>query len=125
MQVSDLLHLHERTQWIAKNGANGNPAEGTAGPKKRDVARSRAPSLKVPVPMGTLVKDKRGKKIGELVQQGDILRVCQGGQGGRGTVEPAPDKAPRPQSKKLQVRNHVLLPNLYLSCWLPVFVGLH
>jgi GTPase len=102
--VSDLLHLHERKRLVSKRGANGNPAEGTAGPKRRERTRIRAPALMIPVPMGTLVRDKRGNRLAELVQRGQAYRVCQGGRGGRGTLVPSHAKTVRRRDRKLQVR---------------------
>lgn len=89
LQVDSLLHLHERKKWVSKRGANGNPAEGTGGPKRRRAVQDSAPALKVPVPMGTVIKDKKGNLIAELIQPGNGYCICRGGAGGRGTLIPA------------------------------------
>lgn len=98
--VDSLLHLHEKKKWVAKKGANGNPAEGSGGPKRRARVVQSAPPLRVPVPPGTVVKDKKGKTLAELVQVGDAVCVCEGGRGGSGVVKPSGEKQTAKRSKQ-------------------------
>jgi len=39
--------------------------------------------------MGTVVKDKKGNLLAELIQPGDGYCICRGGDGGRGTLIPS------------------------------------
>lgn len=107
LQVDTLLHLHDRKKWVSKRGANGNPAEGTGGPKRRKQLQDSTPALKVPVPMGTVIKDKKANIIAELVQPGDGYCICRGGAGGRGTLIPA--KRQQPTTKR-EAKLEVLKP---------------
>ncbi|CAL8465933.1 g5469 [Coccomyxa elongata] len=100
--LDNLLHLHSRKTLTAKHGANGNPVEGTQGPRSRGKQQPRTPPLKVPVPMGTVVKRKRGGALlGELMNPGDTLLVARGGKGGLGVVWPAAQPSARPRGKFL------------------------
>lgn len=59
--LDSLLHLHKRKEWAGRRGAQGNPAVGSAGPKRlRDKKAATAP-LEIPVPPGTVVKRKGGQ----------------------------------------------------------------
>lgn len=94
--LDSLLHLHERTVYQAKNGANGNPALGSSGPRSRGKQRVRTPALRVPVPPGTVVRRKRGGALlGELIHPGDALLVARGGTGGIGVVAPSREQNQR------------------------------
>ncbi|KAK9836377.1 hypothetical protein WJX84_008093 [Apatococcus fuscideae] len=89
--VDTLLHLHKRKQYVAPNGANGNPAMGSAGPKTRHRDRPSTLPVVIPVPLGTVVKRKgTGRPLGELMHPGQRLLVARGGQGGLGVTSPAP-----------------------------------
>ncbi|KAK9819186.1 hypothetical protein WJX74_000064 [Apatococcus lobatus] len=89
--VDTLLHLHKRRMFAAPNGANGNPATGSSGPKTRHRGRPSTPPVIIPVPLGTVVKKKgTGRPLGELVHPGQQLLVARGGQGGLGVTSPAP-----------------------------------
>lgn len=133
LQVDSLLHLHERKKWVSKRGANGNPAEGTGGPKRRRAEQGSAPALKVPVPMGTVIKDKKGNLIAELIQPGNGYCICRGGAGGRGTLIPATKRTDGHTTKrdaKLEVRPHTPCCNaapqtLQLSRRMPRLALLH
>lgn len=55
----------------------------------------RTAPLKLRVPMGTVVKRKRGGAlVGELIRPGDTLLVARGGRGGLGLSRPAPRPKP-------------------------------
>jgi GTPase involved in cell partitioning and DNA repair len=88
MQVDNLLHLHERSVWTAAAGANGDPTQGSQAPKRLKRTSSHAKPLHVPVPMGTIVKSKKGTLLAELLRVGASYCVCQGGMPGRGVVMP-------------------------------------
>ena len=48
------------------------------------------PALRIPVPLGTVVKRKRGGALlGELLRPGQTLTVARGGSGGAGVVAPS------------------------------------
>ena len=93
----DLLHLHARATYTAKDGAAGDPARGTNAPRGGGAARAlaaagapppRAPPLVLRVPLGTVVKTKSGTLLGELLTPGETLCVAHGGVGGAGVVAP-------------------------------------
>ncbi|KAJ6412092.1 hypothetical protein OIU84_005202 [Salix udensis] len=50
-----------------------------------------ASTLRIPVPVGTVVKRKRGKLLADLAQPGDEILVARGGQGGISLIE-APER---------------------------------
>lgn len=57
--LDNLLHLHQRKQWIGAKGARGNPAVGSAGPKRNSkLKKADTPPLEIPVPPGTVIKRK-------------------------------------------------------------------
>jgi len=57
--VDSLLHLHRRKQYVGARGPNGNPAVGSAGPKRNEmVKKAVTPPMLIPVPPGTVVKKK-------------------------------------------------------------------
>eukprot|EP00884_Botryococcus_braunii_P016670 jgi/Botrbrau1/3687/Bobra.0008s0015.2 len=87
--VDSLLHLHERRVFIAEAGSNANPADGSGGPRGRKKVRKQMPALKLPVPLGTVVKRKRGGQLlADLVRPGQMVVVARGGLGGSGAVQP-------------------------------------
>jgi GTPase involved in cell partitioning and DNA repair len=58
--------------------------------------KALTPTLKIPVPLGTVVKRKRGSALmGELVNPGQTLIVARGGKGGMGVVRPGSEQAGR------------------------------
>lgn len=67
--LDSLLHLHKRKEWAGRRGAQGNPAVGSAGPKRlRDKKAATAP-LEIPVPPGTVVK-RKGGQVREVARGG-------------------------------------------------------
>lgn len=62
--LDSLLHLHRRKQWFGAKGAQGNPAVGSAGPKRNSqIKKAATPTLEIPVPPGTVVKRKSSGQV--------------------------------------------------------------
>lgn len=71
-----LLPLRYHTEFRAERGEHG-------GPSNRSGARGQ--DTIVAVPPGTAARDETsGETLGEVLQEGDRLRVARGGKGGRG-----------------------------------------
>ncbi|CAI9753412.1 unnamed protein product [Fraxinus pennsylvanica] len=79
-----LLEFHKKSRYNAKRGGNAN-AMGVLTSQLRDGLA--APSLRIPVPPGTVVKHKRGKLLADLARPGDEVLVARGGQGGISLLE--------------------------------------
>jgi GTP-binding protein len=87
--VSTLYHLEGRGRLAAEDGRPGGGAS-CSGRGGED--------LEVRVPVGTLVRDAdRGNLLKDLASDGERVRVCKGGRGGRGNARFATsvDQAPR------------------------------
>lgn len=87
--LNTLSSFRANQRFIADDGAKGGGSNKTG--------RS-AEDLVVPVPPGTLVYDaESGDLLGDLVEAGQQLQICQGGRGGRGNARfaTARNKAPR------------------------------
>src|SRR5262249_35505070 len=87
--ADNLAPLIQIKHWRAKSGEPG------AGAK---CAGKDAPDLIIPVPPGTIVRDRdRGNLLKDLVAVGDEVTVGKGGKGGRGNVhfKSATNRAPR------------------------------
>jgi GTP-binding protein len=87
--ADNLAPLVHHKHWRAKNGEPG------AGAKCHG---KTAPDLVIPVPPGTIVRDRdRGNLLKDLVRVGDEVVVARGGRGGRGNVhfKSATNRAPR------------------------------
>lgn len=68
--LDDLLHLHKRKTWSGRKGAQGNPAVGSAGPKRnQNIKKAVTPALEIPVPPGTVVKRKGNGQVGAEAMQ--------------------------------------------------------
>ncbi|HEX5642237.1 MAG TPA: GTPase ObgE [Thermoleophilia bacterium] len=76
-QLHDLSHFRHKHHFRAANGGAGR------GANKRG---ADGPELLVQVPVGTEVRDAGGELLGDLVREGQRLRVARGGEGGRGNV---------------------------------------
>ncbi|XP_077253120.1 putative GTP-binding protein OBGC2 [Tasmannia lanceolata] len=79
-----LLEFHRRNRYNAKRGGNVD-AMGVLTSQLHD--GFAAPTLRIPVPVGTVVKRKRGKFLADLAHPGDEILVARGGQGGISLLE--------------------------------------
>ncbi|WOK99395.1 hypothetical protein Cni_G08107 [Canna indica] len=79
-----LLEFHQKNRYCAKRGGNVD-AMGTLTSQIHD--GFAAPTIRIPVPLGTVVKRKRGKVLADLAQPGDEILVARGGQGGISLLE--------------------------------------
>ncbi|XP_042393990.1 probable GTP-binding protein OBGC2 [Zingiber officinale] len=79
-----LLEFHQKRRYCAKRGGNVD-AMGTL--TKQLHNGFAAPTLRIPVPIGTVVKHKRGKMLADLARPGDEILVARGGQGGISLLE--------------------------------------
>jgi GTP-binding protein len=76
--LNTLYHLRHRRTMAAERGRHG---EGS------DCTGRRGEDLDIPVPLGTLAFDEEtGELLGEILADGDRLRVAHGGRGGRGNT---------------------------------------
>ena len=76
-QYHDLAHFRHKHHFRAADGGQGR------GANKRG---ADGPVLEIMVPVGTQVLDTEGVVLGDLVGEGQRLRVARGGEGGRGNV---------------------------------------
>lgn len=74
-----LLEFHGKNRYNAKRGGNVD-AMGVLSPQFHNGVS--APTLRIPVPIGTAVKLKRGKLLADLTKPGDEVLVARGGRGG-------------------------------------------
>ncbi|EEF52648.1 GTP-dependent nucleic acid-binding protein engD, putative [Ricinus communis] len=88
-----LLEFHSKSRFNAKRGGNVD-AMGVLNSLLHD--GFAAPTLRIPVPVGTVVKHKRGKLLADLTQPGDEILVARGGQGGISLLD-----APEHRRKRL------------------------
>ncbi|VFR03617.1 unnamed protein product [Cuscuta campestris] len=79
-----LLEFHNKSRHNAKRGGNVD-AMGLLTSHLHDGLA--APTLRIPVPVGTVVKHKRGKLLADLTRPGDEVLVARGGQGGISLLE--------------------------------------
>lgn len=87
--LSTLLDYRYRTAWRAERGAHG---------KGKNWTGASAPDIVLPVPPGTVIQDEAtGETLGEVLRDGDQIRVAKGGRGGRGNSRftSATHQAPR------------------------------
>ncbi len=87
--LSTLLDFRYHSIWKAERGVHG---------KGKKMTGATAPDLILPVPPGTVVEDAdTGEILGEVLVDGDMLRVARGGRGGRGNARFASSthRAPR------------------------------
>ncbi|XP_073134575.1 probable GTP-binding protein OBGC2 [Henckelia pumila] len=88
-----LLEFHKKSQYNAKRGGNVDSMGVLSSQLHNGLA---SPTLRIPVPLGTVVKNKRGKLLADLTHPGDEVVVARGGQGGISLLE-----APEHRKKKL------------------------
>lgn len=79
-----LLEFHKKSRYNAKRGGNVDSMGVFSSQSHNGLA---APVLRIPVPLGTVVKHKRGKLLADLAQPGDEVVVAKGGQGGISLLE--------------------------------------
>ncbi|OIW03515.1 hypothetical protein TanjilG_31028 [Lupinus angustifolius] len=89
-----LLEFHNKNRFSAKRGGNVDSKGSVLNSMLRDGLA--APTLRIPVPVGTVVKSKRGKMLADLAQPGDEFLVARGGQGGISLLQ-----TPQHKKKKL------------------------
>ncbi|KAJ3669873.1 hypothetical protein LUZ60_010197 [Juncus effusus] len=82
--LETLLEFHSKSRYCAKRGGNVD-AMGELNSRISD--GFPAPVLRIPVPVGTVVKRKKGKVIADLARPGDEILVARGGQGGISLLE--------------------------------------
>ena len=71
-----LLPLRYHTEFRADRGEHGGPGNRTG---------AEGADLLIQVPPGTIARDEQtGEVVGEVLHEGDRLRVARGGRGGRG-----------------------------------------
>ncbi|KAI6688291.1 hypothetical protein NL676_025119 [Syzygium grande] len=79
-----LLEFHGRSRYNAKRGGNVDAMGVLTSQLHNGFA---APALRIPVPVGTVVKRKRGKLLADLANPGDEVLIARGGQGGISLLE--------------------------------------
>lgn len=82
--TESLLEFHKKKRYSAKRGGNVD-AMGVL--TSHMCNGSVAPILRIPVPVGTVVKLKKGKFLADLARPGDEILVARGGQGGISLLE--------------------------------------
>jgi GTP-binding protein len=76
--LATLLDYRYRTTWKAERGQHG---------KGKTQTGASAPDIYLPVPPGTVIHDAAtGQVLGEVLREGDTVRVARGGRGGRGNA---------------------------------------
>ncbi|XP_061366449.1 probable GTP-binding protein OBGC2 [Gastrolobium bilobum] len=79
-----LLEFHNKSRYHAKRGGNVDAMGVLTSQLHNGLV---APTLRIPVPVGTVVKSKRGKLLADLARPGDEVLVARGGQGGISLLE--------------------------------------
>ncbi|XP_010549270.1 PREDICTED: probable GTP-binding protein OBGC2 [Tarenaya hassleriana] len=87
-EKDSLLELHNQKRYSAKRGGNVDSLGGLTWQLRDGIG---APTLRIPVPVGTVVKLKRGKLLADLSHPGDEVLAARGGQGGISLLE-VPEK---------------------------------
>jgi GTP-binding protein len=87
--LATLLDYRYRALWRAERGGHG---------KGKNMTGATASDVYMPVPPGTVIMDAdTGASLGEVLRNGDTVRVARGGRGGRGNASFATSthRAPR------------------------------
>ncbi|KQK12667.1 probable GTP-binding protein OBGC2 [Brachypodium distachyon] len=79
-----LLGFHRKTRYCAKRGGNVG-ATGTLSSRMHNGFAGE--TLRVPVPVGTVVRRKKGPVLADLARPGDEVLVARGGQGGISLID--------------------------------------
>lgn len=79
-----LLRFHEKARYCAKRGGNVG-ATGTLSSRMHNGFAGE--TLRIPVPVGTVVKRKKGAILADLAHPGDEVIVARGGQGGISLID--------------------------------------
>ncbi|KAG8061401.1 hypothetical protein GUJ93_ZPchr0003g18676 [Zizania palustris] len=79
-----LLRFHEKARYCAKRGGNVG-ATGTLSSRMHNGFAGE--TLRIPVPVGTVVKRKKGAVLADLAHPGDEVLVARGGQGGISLID--------------------------------------
>ncbi|KAE8795153.1 putative GTP-binding protein OBGC2 [Hordeum vulgare] len=82
-----LLGFHSKARLCAKRGGNVG-ATGTLSSRMHNGFAGE--TLRIPVPVGTVVRRKKGSVLADLAHPGDEVLVARGGQGGISLID-APD----------------------------------
>lgn len=91
--LNTLQSFRYKHKFVAQDGENGGPSNMTG---------KSAPDLVIPIPPGTIINDAdSGELLGDMVEAGQRLVVCNGGRGGRGNQHFANSRnqAPRTAEK--------------------------
>ncbi|KAL6894265.1 hypothetical protein ACP4OV_008363 [Aristida adscensionis] len=80
-----LLRFHEKARFCAKRGGNVGAAGGTL--SSRMHSGFAGETLRIPVPVGTVVKRRKGTVLADLAHPGDEVLVARGGQGGISLID--------------------------------------
>jgi GTPase len=75
--LSTLLDYTYRDRWEAESGDHGSGSNRT-GASGADIV--------LPVPPGTVIRERDGELLGEVLQDGDEVVVARGGRGGKGNT---------------------------------------
>jgi GTP-binding protein len=76
--LGTLLDYRYHASWKAERGGHG---------KGKNMTGATADDIQMPVPPGTEIWDEdSGEWVGEILRNGDTLRVAKGGRGGRGNA---------------------------------------
>ncbi|MCT1607916.1 GTPase ObgE [Nesterenkonia massiliensis] len=86
-QTTTLLDYHHRPHRKAENGGVGQGGHRNG---------HKGQTLELPVPDGTVIKDKEGNVLADLVGAGARARIAEGGQGGLGNAALASKKRKAP-----------------------------
>lgn len=74
---STLFKLKNKKQIIAENGGNGG---------NQLMTGKNGENIYIKIPLGTVIYNENNKKIGEVINNGEKIILCSGGQGGHGNA---------------------------------------